>query len=51
MEPNFTCELTGKSGLTYFGAVESEQNESYKIQQAFPDRLKPKVLRACHFRE
>lgn len=51
MEPIFTCEYTGKSGLTFFGAIESEQKESEKTQLAFPDVLKPRVLRACHFRK
>ena len=51
MEPIFTCEYTGKSGLNFFQALESEQLESEKTQKAFPDVLKPRVLRACHFRE
>jgi len=51
MEPIFTCEYTGKSGLNFFQALESEQTESQKTQAAFPDVLKPRVLRACHFRE
>jgi len=46
----FTCEYTGKSGLDYFQALDSEFEESKKTQLKFPDPLKPKVLRACQFR-
>jgi hypothetical protein len=46
----FTCEYTGKSGLDYFQALDSEFEESKKTQLKFPDALKPKVLRACQFR-
>lgn len=51
MEPIFTCEYTGKSGLNFFNALESEISESEKTQRNFPDVLKPRVLRACHFRK
>lgn len=51
MEPIFTCEYTGKSSLNFFQALESENLESEKTQKLFPDVLKPRVLRACHFRE
>lgn len=51
LEKIFSCEYTGKSGLDYFAALDSEQKEAEKTQRLFPARLKSKVLKACQFRE
>lgn len=47
----FVCEYSGRSNLDYFEGLDSEWNESKKTQEKFPDPLKPRVLRACQFRE
>lgn len=49
LEKIFSCEYTGKSGLDYFAALDSEQKEAEKTQRLFPARLKSKVLKACQF--
>ena len=51
LEKIFSCEYTGKSGLDYFAALDSEQKEAEKTQRLFPARLKSKVLKACQFRK
>ena len=47
----FVDEYSGKSGIDYFEALDTEFEESKKTSDKFPDALKPKVLRACQFRE
>ena len=50
LEKTFSCELTGKSGLDFFDALESERRESMRTQNAFPNPLKSRVLQSCQFR-
>ncbi|KAG6850825.1 hypothetical protein H0H93_008128 [Arthromyces matolae] len=45
----FQCEVTGKSGLDYFQAVESERQEARTLHHRFPEPLKPAVLRAVQW--
>lgn len=45
----FQCEVTGKSGLDYFQAVESERLEARTMHSRFPGPLKPAVLRAVQW--
>ncbi|EIW86562.1 chromatin remodeling complex protein [Coniophora puteana RWD-64-598 SS2] len=45
----FQCEVTGKSGLDYFQAVESEQQEARTMHSRFPEPLKPAVLKAVQW--
>jgi hypothetical protein len=47
----FQCEVTGKSGLDYFQALESEQLEARTMHSRFPEQLKPAILRAVQWRE
>lgn len=46
----FQCEVTGKSGLDYFQALESEQHEAQTMHSRFPEPLKPAVLKAVQWR-
>jgi bromodomain adjacent to zinc finger domain protein 1A len=46
----FQCEVTGKSGLDYFQAVESEQHEARTMHSRFSEPLKPAILRAVQWR-
>ncbi|KAF9056339.1 chromatin remodeling complex protein [Panaeolus papilionaceus] len=45
----FQCEVTGKSGLDYFQAVESERQEARTLHSRFPEPLKPAVLKAVQW--
>lgn len=45
----FQCEVTGKSGLDYFQAVESERQEARTLHARFPEPLKSRVLRAVQW--
>lgn len=45
----FQCEVTGKSGLDYFQALESEQQEAQTMHSRFPEPLKAAVLRAVQW--
>ncbi|KIW41418.1 hypothetical protein, variant [Exophiala oligosperma] len=45
----FTCEVTGRSGLTYFDALRSELAGSKEIDEAFPQALREPVLRRVQF--
>ncbi|KAI0001976.1 chromatin remodeling complex protein [Russula vinacea] len=45
----FQCEVTGKSGLDYFQALESEQLEARTMHSRFPEQLKPAVLKAVQW--
>lgn len=47
----FTCELTGKSNIDFFDALDSEERESARTQNAFPNSLKPRVLQSCQWRK
>ena len=47
----FQCEVTGKSGLDYFQALESEQLEARTMHSRFPEQLKSAVLKAVQWRE
>lgn len=46
----FMCEVTGKTGLDYFQAAESERSESNNLHARFPEQLKAAVLRAVQWR-
>jgi hypothetical protein len=46
----FQCEVTGKSGLDYFQAVESERQEARTLHTRFSEPLKYPVLRAVQWR-
>ncbi|KAI5835871.1 hypothetical protein K523DRAFT_359692 [Schizophyllum commune Tattone D] len=45
----FQCEVTGKSGLDYFQAVESERQEARTLHARFSAPLKPAVLQAVQW--
>ncbi|CAA7266601.1 unnamed protein product [Cyclocybe aegerita] len=45
----FQCEVTGKSGLDYFQAVESERQEARTLHSRFSETLKPAVLKAVQW--
>ncbi|KAG6381334.1 chromatin remodeling complex protein [Boletus reticuloceps] len=45
----FQCEVTGKSGLDYFQALESEQQEAQTMHSRFPEPLKAAVLKAVQW--
>ncbi|KAF8912833.1 ATP-utilizing chromatin assembly and remodelling N-terminal-domain-containing protein [Gymnopilus junonius] len=45
----FQCEVTGKSGLDYFQAVESEHQEARTLHARFSESLKPAVLKAVQW--
>jgi hypothetical protein len=47
----FQCEVTGKSGLDYFQAIESELLEARTMHSRFPEQLKSAVLKAVQWRE
>jgi bromodomain adjacent to zinc finger domain protein 1A len=47
---HFQCEVTGKGGLDYFQAIESELQEARNLQARFPESLKKAVLRAVQWR-
>lgn len=46
----FQCEVTGKSGLDYFQALESERQEARTLHSRFSAPLKPIILKAVQFR-
>jgi bromodomain adjacent to zinc finger domain protein 1A len=46
----FQCEVTGKSGLDYFQAVDSEQHEARTMHSRFSEPLKPAILKAVQWR-
>jgi bromodomain adjacent to zinc finger domain protein 1A len=47
----FQCEVTGKSGLDYFQAIDSEQFEARTMHSRFPEQLKSAVLKSVQWRE
>jgi hypothetical protein len=46
----FQCELTGKSGLDYFQALQSERSEAITLHARFPSQLKGPVLSSVQWR-
>ena len=48
-QKRFTCEVSGRSGLSFFDALRSELAGSREVEQAFPDPLKSPVLRRVQF--
>jgi hypothetical protein len=46
----FQCEVTGKSGLDYFQALESERQEARTLHARFSEPLKGPILRAVQYR-
>lgn len=46
----FQCEVTGKSGLDYFQALDSERQEALTLHSRFPEPLKSAVLKAVQWR-
>ncbi|WVF69958.1 hypothetical protein IAT40_004743 [Kwoniella sp. CBS 6097] len=49
LQPLFQCEVSGKSSLTYFAAMQSEQKEVRQLHSRFPRQLKKAVLSAVQF--
>lgn len=47
--PEFTCEVTGKTGLTFFQALASEREEALAIHRVFPPPLKTPILKSVQF--
>ncbi|EPS38252.1 hypothetical protein H072_7939 [Dactylellina haptotyla CBS 200.50] len=45
----FICEITGHSGLDFFGALESELAGSKDVEESFPDALKGPILKKVQF--
>ncbi|KAF8310996.1 hypothetical protein DL93DRAFT_2083951 [Clavulina sp. PMI_390] len=45
----FQCELTGKSGLDYWQALESERSEAQTLHSRFPAELKAPILAAVQW--
>lgn len=45
----FTCEVTGKTGLTFFEALASEREEALAIHRVFPPPLKTPILKSVQF--
>ncbi|KAK8847357.1 hypothetical protein IAR55_005214 [Kwoniella newhampshirensis] len=48
-QPLFQCEVSGKSSLSFFSAVSSEQKEVRQLHSRFPRQLKKAVLSAVQF--
>ncbi|OCF58877.1 hypothetical protein L486_03368 [Kwoniella mangroviensis CBS 10435] len=48
-QPIFQCEVSGKSSLSYFTALQSEQKEVRQLHSRFPRQLKKAVLSAVQF--
>jgi bromodomain adjacent to zinc finger domain protein 1A len=46
----FQCEVTGKSNLTYFEALDSEMQEARTMHSRFPEPLKASILSAVQWR-
>ncbi|ORY70045.1 uncharacterized protein BCR38DRAFT_98340 [Pseudomassariella vexata] len=45
----FICQISGRSGLSFFKALESEAAGAQEVEQAFPEALKGPVLRRVQF--
>ena len=50
-QKQFQCEVTGKSGLNYFEALDSEELEARTMHSRFPEPLKAPILKAVQWRE
>lgn len=50
-QKQFQCEVTGKSGLNYFEAMDSEELEARTMHSRFPEPLKAPILKAVQWRE
>ncbi len=48
-QKRFTCEVSGRSGMSFLDALRSEKAGSREVDQAFPDALKGPVLRRVQF--
>ncbi|KAJ7293282.1 chromatin remodeling complex protein [Mycena rebaudengoi] len=48
-QKQFQCEVTGKSGLDYFAAVNSERQEARTMHTRFSEPLKPAVLKSVQW--
>ncbi|KAF9366403.1 hypothetical protein BGX34_003360 [Mortierella sp. NVP85] len=48
-QKNWQCETTGKSGLTYEQALESEQKEKSMVANKFPPQLRKPLLEFVQF--
>ncbi|CAK5264756.1 unnamed protein product [Mycena citricolor] len=48
-QKQFQCDVTGKSGLDYFQAVQSEMQEARTLHSRFPEALKGSVLKAVQW--
>ncbi|ETN39705.1 uncharacterized protein HMPREF1541_05931 [Cyphellophora europaea CBS 101466] len=48
-QKRFTCEVSGRSGLSFLDALRSELAGSREVDQAFPDALKGPVLKRVQF--
>lgn len=46
----FQCDVTGKSNMDYFQALESELQEARVMHSRFPEPLKPSILKAVQWR-
>lgn len=46
----FQCEVTGKSGLDYFQALDSERQEARTLHARFSEPLKEPILKAVQYR-
>lgn len=46
----FQCDVTGKSSMDYFQALESEMQEARVMHSRFPEPLKPSILKAVQWR-
>ncbi|KAH7354196.1 hypothetical protein B0T11DRAFT_125249 [Plectosphaerella cucumerina] len=45
----FNCQISGRSGLTFFEALKSELAGAEEVEQAFPEALKKPVLARVQF--
>ncbi|WWC67890.1 uncharacterized protein I206_101808 [Kwoniella pini CBS 10737] len=48
-QPLFQCEVSGKSSLSFYTALQSEQKEVRQLHSRFPRQLKKAVLSAVQF--
>ncbi|RCK57742.1 Imitation switch two complex protein 1 [Candida viswanathii] len=46
---NFVCEITGNSCLTFFEALQSEEDEIKEVEKNFPEALREHILRFLQF--
>lgn len=50
-QKSWQCETTGKSGLTYEEALESEHKEKSMVANKFPPQLRKPLLEFSQFRK